>query len=212
MGLSILFALRTLKQPALALLRDQKDTANKAHHRKDNALPFLKDLKRTTLFSKKMLVFFIAFSAFCFSAMMQMAISMRDLASEQMSLIMLTIGLILAFTTLFLSLSRVVKGNTKTIAMMRSFGYSHKECSRSILHTYRPIAYIGFLIGTLYQYALLKIILTLLFTDVLNMPQYQFDWNGFVITGFVFVIAYEVILYLYSLQIKNTSLKQIMLD
>ena len=44
---------------------------------------------------------------------------MNELASETFAWMILLIGLILAFITLFLSLTIVVKGNTKTIAMMR---------------------------------------------------------------------------------------------
>ena len=111
----------------------------------------MKDLRGVTLRSKKSLVFFVAFSAFCFSAMVQMSFSMDELASETFAVMVLSIGLILAFVTLFLSLSSVVKGNTKTIAMMRVFGYDDTTCSRYILGAYRPISYLGFAIGTVYQ-------------------------------------------------------------
>ena len=74
--------------------------------------------------SKKALVFFIIFASFCFSAMTQMSFSMKDLSSEMMGVMMLVIGLVLAFTTLFLAITTVINGNTKTIAMMRVFGYS----------------------------------------------------------------------------------------
>ncbi len=42
----------------------------------------MKDLRGVTLRSRKSLVFFVAFSAFCFSAMVQMSFSMTELASE----------------------------------------------------------------------------------------------------------------------------------
>ena len=44
-----------------------------------------------------------------------------------MGVMMLVIGLVLAFTTLFLAITTVINGNTKTIAMMRVFGYSQKN-------------------------------------------------------------------------------------
>ena len=87
--------------------------------------------------------------------MTQMSFSMKDLSSEMMGVMMLVIGLVLAFTTLFLAITTVINGNTKTIAMMRVFGYSQKECCRAILGGYRPLSYIGFIIGTVYQYGLL---------------------------------------------------------
>ena len=105
---------------------------------------FLSDLRKNTLGSRKILVFFIGFSAFCFSSMTQMSMSIDDLASENFSWMMILIGMILAFMTLLMSLTSVVKANIKTIAMMKVFGYSQKECSRSIFGGYRPVSYIGF--------------------------------------------------------------------
>ena len=49
---------------------------------------------------------------------------MKDLSSEMMGVMMLVIGLVLAFTTLFLAITTVINGNIKTIAMMRVFGLS----------------------------------------------------------------------------------------
>lgn len=123
-----------------------------------------------------MLVFFIIFASFCFSAMTQMSFSMRDLSNEMMGVMMLVIGLVLAFTTLFLAITTVINGNTKTIAMMRVFGYSQKECCRAILGGYRPLSYIGFAIGTIYQYALLRIMVDIVFKEVEGVPAYKFDF------------------------------------
>lgn len=50
---------------------------------------------------------------------------MKDLASAMMGAMMMLIGLTLAFTILFLAITTVIHSNTKTIAMMRVFGYSH---------------------------------------------------------------------------------------
>ena len=69
--------------------------------------------------------------------MVQMSTSMTDLSSKEMAVMVLAIGLILAFVTLFLSLSSVVKGNAKTIAMMRVFGYNHGDCAKAVLGGYR---------------------------------------------------------------------------
>ena len=144
--------------------------------------------------------------------MAQMSLSMNELASETFAWMILLIGLILAFITLFLSLSSVVKGNTKTIAMMRVFGYEDNICSYAILGAYRPISYIGFAIGTGYQYCLLKIVMSFVFADIKNMPEYNFDFKALVITLTAFVITYELIMYLYSLRIKKLSVKSVMLE
>ena len=137
---------------------------------------------------------------------------MTDLSSKEMAVMILTIGLILAFMTLFLSLSSVVKGNAKTIAMMRVFGYKHRDCSKAVLGGYRPFSYIGFVIDTIYQYALLKIMVAIVFADVGNVPKYNFDFTVCVITLGLFVLTYEMAMYAYSRRIKKLPIKSIMLE
>lgn len=208
--LAVMYACLQLKHPVLDLLKEKREYKTKVSKREIKDMPFLKDLARSTIRGKKTLVFFIAFSAFCFSAMVQMSMSMKDLSSEAMAIMMITIGLILAFMTLFLSLSSVVKGNTKTIAMMRVFGYKHSDCTRAILGGYRPFSYIGFLIGTLYQYMLLKIMVTVVFADVENVPEYNFDFGACAITLILFILTYEIAMYCYSRQIKKLPIKSVM--
>lgn len=209
---SVLFAYLKLKSPVLDLLREKQSVKVKIGRDKKEDTSFLKDLRSLTLKSRKSLVFFIAFSAFCFSAMVQMSFSMNSIASKTFAWMILSIGLILAFVTLFLSLSSVVKGNTKTIAMMRVFGYDDTTCSYYILGAYRPISYIGFAIGTIYQYGLLRLMVSIVFADIENMPEYSFDFKAFIVTLIVFIIVYEFVMYLYSCGIKRLSVKSIMLE
>ena len=210
--ISVLFAYLKLKSPVLDLLRERRNVRVRIGKDGKGNVPFLKDLRGVTLRSKKSLVFFAAFSAFCFSAMVQMSFSMDELASETFAVMVLSIGLILAFVTLFLSLSSVVSGNTKTIAMMRAFGYDDTVCSRYILGAYRPISYIGFAVGTLYQYGLLRLMVSVVFADIENVPEYSFDFRALVVTLIIFVTIYELVMYLYSRGIKRLSVKSIMLE
>ncbi len=213
--LAIGYAWCKLKKPVLSLLKNDFQPLTKAKkHKEDNPseCSFVDDLKRNTLKSKKVLVFFIIFASFCFSAMTQMSFSMKDLASEMMGAIILIIGLTLAFTTLFLAITTVIKGNTKTIAMMRVFGYSQKECCKAILDGYRPLSYIGFAIGTVYQYALLRIMVDIVFKDVEGVPAYKFDFPVMLISLIVFIIIYEILMFAYSEQIKKISIKEIMIE
>ena len=60
---------------------------------KEKPIPFIDDLKKNTLKSKKTLVFFILFASFCFSSMTQMAASMKDLSSIMMGIMILVIDL-----------------------------------------------------------------------------------------------------------------------
>ena len=212
MLLSVLYARLKLSRPALDLLRERQAYKFRAGKTDEKARPFLQDLKRSTLRGKKILVFFVLFSAFCFSAMTQMALSMKTLASETMAWMILVIGLILAFMTLLLSLSSVVKANAKTIAMMRVCGYSSASCGSAILGCYRPASYIGFAVGTVYQYALLKIVIAAFFGDVVGMPEYHFHVKGFIISLALFVVAYEAVIACYVRKIKALPLKSVMME
>ena len=199
-----------MKSPVLDLLREKRNTGNKIGKLEKENTPFLKDLRSVTLKSRKSLVFFVAFSAFCFSAMVQMSASMKELASETFAWMVLSIGLILAFVTLFLSLSSVVGGNAKTIAMMRAFGYEDAVCSRCILGEYRPVSYMGFALGTIYQYGLLRLMVSAVFAGVGNVPEYRFDFKAMMVTLIVFALVYELAMHLYSRRIKRLSVRSIM--
>lgn len=211
-ALSVWFAWRKLKSPVLDLLREKQTVRVRIGKDGREEVPFLKDLRSVTLRSRKALVFFVAFSAFCFSAMVQMSFSMNELASETFAVMVLSIGLILAFVTLFLSLSSVVRGNVRTIAMMRVFGYDDATCSRCILGAYRPVSYIGFALGTGYQYALLRLTVSVVFAEIENVPDYAFDLKAFFVTLILFGITYELVMVFYSRSIKKLSLKSILLE
>ncbi len=211
-ALAVIYACFRLKTPVLDLLKEKREYKAKLSKKETKDMPFLKELTRSTVRGIKSLVFFIAFSAFCFSDMVQMSMSMKDLSSETMAIMIMMIGLILAFMTLFLSLSSVVKANTKTIAMMRVFGYQHSDCSKAVLGGYRPVSYIGFAVGTAYQYFLLRIMVDIVFADVENVPEYNFDFTACAISLVLFIITYELFMYIYSQRIKKLSIKSVMLE
>lgn len=210
--LAIFYAWYKLKTPPLELLKNAHEIKNKRNKQSDKERSFLSELRSNTLRTKKSAVFFIAFSAFCFSAMTQMSFSMKKLASAQMAFIMITIGLVLAFVTLFLSLSSVVKEHAKTVALLEAFGYTPKERSKAVLGAYRPVSYIGFAVGTLYQYGLLKIMMSLVYADIQNIASYGFDFVALAIFLPLFAAVYELMMFAYSLKIKKTSLKKIMTE
>lgn len=213
--LAIFYSYLKLKCPALALLREKVEAAGKGRKRERETgteLPFLQELKKSTVRSRKSLIFFIWFASFCYSSMMQMSASMDELASVMFSVMIIMIGVVLSCTTLFLAITTVINANTKTISMMRVFGYSLKDCSNAILNGYRPIAYVGFAIGTIYQYGLLKMAVSVIFKDVQNVPEYNFDWTAFVIVLISFAVIYELIMYVYTTRIKKISIKEIMME
>lgn len=213
--LAICYAYYKLKEPVLMLLKDNLQVSSKIMKHKDEKnydFSFIDDLKKNTLKSKKTLVFFIIFASFCFSAMTQMSFSMKDLASIMMGAMIMLIGIVLACTTLFLAITTVINGNTKTIAMMRVFGYSQQECCKAILGGYRPMAYVGFATGTVYQYTLLRIMVDIVFKDVEGVPVYEFDFPVMLISLAAFTLIYEIVMYIYSEKIKKISIKEIMLE
>ena len=213
--LAVFYAFRRMKNPVLALLKDNVQTSSKLRKRpaeeKDED-SFTDDLQKSTLKSKKTLAFFIVFASLCFSCMTQMSASMKDLSSFMMGAMIMLIGLVLSFTTLFLAITTVINGNTKTIAMMQVFGYSQKECCRALLGGYRPLSYIGFAIGTVYQYALLRIMVDIVFKDFEGIPEYKFDFPVMFLSLAAFILIYETIMHIYSGKIKDISIKEIMLE
>lgn len=94
----------------------------------------------------------------------------------------------------------------------RVFGYSQKECCSAILGGYRPMSYIGFVIGTVYQYVLLRIMVDIVFKDVEGVPIYKFDFPVMLISLAMFIAIYEILMYVYSEKIKKISIKEIMIE
>ena len=74
------------------------------------------------------------------------------------------------------------------------------------------LSYIGFAIGTAYQYFLLRIMVDVVFADFENMSEYGFDYKALAISLVTFVAAYEFILYFYSRKIGKLPVKSIMLE
>ena len=144
--------------------------------------------------------------------MTQMSSSMDELSSRMMAIMIVGIGFTLACVTLFIATSSVIKSNNKTILMMKVFGYGEHDCSSAVLGGYRPWAYFGFALGTVYQYALLKIMVTLVFADVADIPDYQFDVKAMLITFVLFFVLYEGIMLLYMKRMCKLSLKEVMLE
>lgn len=212
--LACVYAYFKLKTPAINLLKeiDKAPKPSKIKETSAHERSFVRDLTIQTLKSRKTLVFFIIFASFCFSAMTQMAFSMKDLSSEAMGIMMLVIGLALAFTTLFISVTTVVEGNKKSIALLKVMGYSKTQCTTALLGGYRPFAYVGFAIGTGYQYGLLRVMVDIVFKDFEGIPEYKFEWVAMLICLAIFVVVYELIMLLYSHKISKVSVKKIMLE
>lgn len=209
--LSVLYSCHRLKASALSLMRETT-TAKVVQAKKESNLPFLTELRKSNVRQRRSLVFFITFAVFCFSSMMQMSFSMDELASRMMSVMIMSIGIVLACVTLFIATTSVIKANGKTITMMKVFGYEAGDCAKAVLGGYRPWAYLGFALGTVYQFLLLKIAVTIIFADMENVPDYQFDVPAMAVTLAAFLLLYETIMLVYAKKMERLSVKEIMLE
>lgn len=174
--------------------------------------PFLTEMRRGVLRSKKSAVFFVAFSCFCFSAMVQMSFSMRSLSSVTMGAIIFGIGVVLSVVAMIMAVTTVVNGNMRNISLMRAFGYSQKERAVAVLAGYIPFAVLGFAVGTVYQYGLLRIMVDMVFADIANMPEYSFDVPMFFVTLAAFIVAYASTMLYYVRKINKISTRAAMLE
>lgn len=208
--LSMIYANRKLKTPALDLIKGSEKIKIKKI-KSDEDKSFLKQLKTSTFKQKKSLVFFVGFSVFCFADLIQMGFSMNDLASPLMKWMMYIIGIVLSAVTMLLAMNTLIKNQKKNIGMMRVFGYQMKECRKYILDSYRIVSYIGFALGTIYQYFLLKIMVEIVFKDI-EVPEYSFNFKLFLITLGIFIIVYELLIRYYSRKLNKIPIKEIMLD
>lgn len=210
-AVSIVIAYVKLKTPALALIRGntikEKIKKNKPARGNKN---FLTEFAFGVINQNKTLAFFVAFGGFCFSSMTQMGLSMRDYASNLMGGMILTIGLVLAAVSLWLSMTAVVGGNAKKIAMLKVSGYPLKECGLSVLGLYHIPAYIGFAVGAAYQYGLLNVMVNIVFAKFDDIPVYSFDWALFAVCFALFVVAYEALTAAYVFVVGRTSVKKVM--
>lgn len=212
--IAFLYASFALKIPVLTLMKGDRHTKTKKVKSacKDINRPFLKEMSISTLKSKKMLAFFVAFSCFCFSAMVQMGLSMEDLTPTTMGVMILAIGLVLAFVSMLMAMTSLVKNNTKNIAVMKAMGFSKKECFLAVFLGFVPFAILGFAVGTVYQYGLLYFMVNLIFKDVANVPEYNFNVPVFFITLLLFVVCYAIVFVVYLHKANKVSVKEIMLE
>lgn len=210
--LGIGYALVKLKQPSLYLLkRLELAQVKQKHHKTKVNRPFLQELGAVHFYKKKLLIFFVVFAAFSFAAMIQLSLGLNDFIDGTIQVMMMGIGVLLSLSILLLCLGTVVQENKASLALMKAFGYSQKECSQVILTRYRLVAYLGFVLGTAYQYGLMKILFKVIVKDAQGVPAYSFDVQLCIITFLAFAILYELLVTNYFKAIRRMTLKEIML-
>lgn len=208
---AVLYSFLRLKTPVIYLLKGKQGKVKHYKDKKDN-LPFMDEMKRGVIRQRISLVIFVFLSAFSYSSTMQMSFSMKAYADIMMRVLMVAIGVLFSCVTLFLAVSSVVKFNSVNISLMNAFGYEYRSCSNAVLGGYRPFAYIGFAVGTGYQYGLLKFMVNVVFGSVDDIAEFNFNFKAFVIAVVTFVAFYEAVMLFCSERIKHISLKKIMAE
>lgn len=209
--LAVLFARLLLCRPVSAMLRGQDLSGHVRVKEMKERKNFMLELMRCNVSRKKSIAFFVACGAWCFSSMMQMGLSMHDLSSDSMGAMILIIGIVLSGAILAMSLSTLVKRCGKDIAVMKSLGYSYHRRTESVFGGYRLYALIGFAVGTLYQWGLLKGMVDLLFRSAYGI-EYHFSVPVFFIVLAVFIACYEGFVLFMSRRLDRVSVKAIMAE
>ena len=214
-ALAVLCASYYLRLPALDLLKrvssSQKSPKRKATKKIRKDRPFLKDFSASLLWSRKLLIFFVIFGSMCFSAMIQLSYGMKELTDEIIQSMMMSIGTVLSVAILYLSLGVLLQENQETLAIMKVFDYSKNECRKSLFAPYRFLAFLGFVLGTGYQYGIMQLLLRLMEKSIAQKVEYDFDFGVCLITLLVFTLVYESFIYLSSRKIDQLTIKQVML-
>lgn len=204
---AVLCAYLKLRTPVMQLLRGKAEKA-KTGKAKDNGRSFLWETFFRTPATHKALAFFVALAGFCFAAMMQMGWSMKTLSTVTMGIIMLVIGLVLAVTTFLLAMTSLTRGNAKTASLMKAYGYNFWEYGNAVFGGFRLFAYIGFGVGTAYQYGLLRLMVDLVFNNVAAMPEYSFDVGCFFVTLACFIVVYEAAVLFFNYRIGKENVRK----
>lgn len=214
-ALAVLYASYCLRLPALDLLKrvspSRKPPKRKTVKQIRKDRPFLKDLSASLLWSRKLLIFFVIFGSMCFSAMIQLSFGMKELTDETIQIMMMSIGTVLSVAILYLSLGVLLQENQETLAIMKVFGYSKKDCHKSLFAPYRFLAFLGFVLGTGYQYGIMQLLLRLMEKSIAQKVDYDFDFGVCLMTLLVFVLVYESLIYLSNRRLDQLTIKQVML-
>ena len=209
-ALSCLYAKITLRRNIMAMIKGGNAQTKSKRRADGKQRSFLKEMCLSTLSSKKSVVFFVAFSCFCYSAMLQMGLAMSDLSSVIMGVMILVIGAVLGVTALIMAITTAINANKSNIAVMKAFGYSAKERALALLLGYVPFALLGFALGTVYQHVLLTVMVNVVFADVASVSVYSFGVAEFFITLSTFVVLYIAAMAWFAVRLNKTSVKEIM--
>lgn len=128
-----------------------------------------------------------------------------------LSFLFIAIGLALSVLTISIVMKIIISSNRKYLAMMKVFGYTNAECNRIVLSGFRIIAYIGFMIGTIYAIVLSKLLFdSLAKSSTMAIPMTP-DIKVIALSLVIFAVSYEVIMLLYKKSMNAVSLQEVMM-
>lgn len=206
--IAYIYAALVLRRPTLELIKGEKEKPEKTKlPRKEKCRHVLTEICFSTLKAEKPLVFFTAFSCFCFSSMVQMGLCMEDLVEGTMGLLILVIGIVLSAVSMVMAMTSLIKNNAKGTAIMKAMGFSKKERFAAIFSGFIPFAVLGFGVGTAYQYGLLYFMVNLIFKDIGEVPEYRFNLPLFFITLAAFIVCYGAVFALYLYKSNRSTIK-----
>ncbi len=181
-----------------------KPARNKPHKKYRT---FMRELKSSMRRNHTVLYVFVGISVWAFSTCIQMAFTMTDIGMQwSASAISAVIGVIMGFVTLTVAAEYVVSVNKPYISVMKAHGYTDRECGRTLLDDYRPMGLIGFALGSVYQYFLMKLMVSL-FAGAYDVTV-EFSVVGFFVTLAAYIIYYEGLMLFYKRKISDIPLKQ----
>lgn len=128
-----------------------------------------------------------------------------------LSFLFIIIGLALSILTISIVVKVIISSNRKYFALMKAFGYTDSECNRIVLSGFRIIAYIGFIIGTIYAIILSKFLFDALAkSSTMAIPMTP-DVKVIVLSLAIFAVSYEVIMLLYKKSFNAVSVQEVMM-
>lgn len=97
-----------------------------------------------------------------------------------------------------------------TVSKRRDRNDQHREYHGIIRLASEKFAFMIFAIGM--KYALLKIMMTFVFSDIEYLPEYGFDFKALAITLVLFVVSYEAVMFFWTRKLGKTSVKSVMAE
>lgn len=203
-GISYLIAYIKLGAKPLSMIKGE---VNKKSRKTKEKSTFIKTLKSSILFSHISLILFVGFAALCFGASVQMSFSMNQLGTSPLFFwLMFGIGFLLGVSILYLAFTFTFNGNKKYVVLLKAYGYSSKEIIATLYGGYTIITIIGFVVGTFYQYGLIKIMVGIFSKSTPLTYTYSFPGLGY--TLLIFVPLYLLLHFWFFRRVNHLSLKE----